>query len=269
MPASGAPSPPPSHAPACAGRRRPRRSRGSGRPARPPRAALDPIVGVARGQRASSSATSAGRLAIRSALVAKRGSSGSSGAPDRRAQALPQLLVVAADVDVPVAGAQRLVGRGQAVRRAERLRRAPVDHSSAVSQIDSASAPSHSEVSICWPSPVRSRACSAREDADGAEQAGRQVGDRDAALDRVAAGLAGDAHHARQPLRDQVEAGPLRVRAGLAEAGDRGVDQPRVDRAQRLVVGAEPRRHARPVVLDQRRRRSRRAGAALAVPAAP
>ena len=37
----------------------------------------------------------------------------------------------------------------------------PVDHSSAVSQTESAIAPSHSEVSICWPSPVRSRACNA------------------------------------------------------------------------------------------------------------
>ena len=37
----------------------------------------------------------------------------------------------------------------------------PVDHSSAVSQIESASAPSHSDVSICCPSPVRSRAASA------------------------------------------------------------------------------------------------------------
>ena len=37
----------------------------------------------------------------------------------------------------------------------------PVAHSSAVSQIESASAPSNSDVSIRCPRPVRSRACSA------------------------------------------------------------------------------------------------------------
>ena len=37
----------------------------------------------------------------------------------------------------------------------------PVDHSSAVSQIERARAPSNSDVSIRWPSPVRSRAITA------------------------------------------------------------------------------------------------------------
>ena len=83
---------------------------------------LDPLVGVRAASADSSSAASSGRFAIRSSLLAKRGSSTSSGPPDRLAQPLPQLLVVAADRDVPVARAQRLVGRGQPVRGAERLR---------------------------------------------------------------------------------------------------------------------------------------------------
>ncbi len=50
-------------------------------------------------------------------------------------------------------------------------------------------------------------------------------------------------------LGDQVVPGPVGVRAGLAEAGDAGVDQPRVEPGEGLVVDAEPLRHARAEVL--------------------
>src|SRR5262249_14886321 len=42
----------------------------------------------------------------------------------------------------------------------------------------------------------------------------------------------------------------IAVGAGLTEAGDAAVDQPRVDRAQALVVDAEPPLHVRTIVLD-------------------
>ena len=81
-----------------------------------------------------------------------------------------------------------------------------------------------------------------RAHGDRRVHAGHDVGDRDARLLRPAAGqvvaLAGDAHQPGHPLDHEVVAGPLAVRAGLAEAGDRAVDEPRVDLLQ--VVVAEP-----------------------------
>ena len=56
---------------------------------------------------------------------------------------------------------------------------------------------------------------------------------------RLAVGQAGDAHHPAHALDDEVVAGALGVGAVLPEAGDRGVDQPRVGRAKRLRVEAE------------------------------
>ena len=41
------------------------------------------------------------------------------------------------------------------------------------------------------------------------------------------------------------------ARAGLAVAGDRAIDQPRIDLAQRLGAETEPRHHAGPELLDQ------------------
>ena len=142
-------------------------------------------------------------------------------APDHRAQLLPLALRVPGHGEVPVARAQRLVGRRDPVRRAELVRRA-------------AGRPQLGRL----PDRERERALEQRrvdhlpaaralaggergEDPDGAEQPGGEVADRDAALDRVAVGLAGHAHHPGQPLGDQVVARPLRVRPGLPEAGDR------------------------------------------------
>ena len=77
------------------------------------------------------------------------------------------------------------------------------------------------------------------------------VDQRDAHLHRRARRLAGDRHEPREALHDGVVAGPLAVRPGRAEAGDRAVDQPGVDGAQRLP--AEPEVVHRPglEVLDQ------------------
>ncbi len=65
--------------------------------------------------------------------------------------------------------------------------------------------------------------------ADGGVQAGEDVGERDAHLLRpgplFALGAAGDAHQPAHALDQEVVAGALRVRAGLAEAGDRAVDE--------------------------------------------
>ena len=67
------------------------------------------------------------------------------------------------------------------------------------------------------------------EDAERREQAGGQVGDWDADTHRSVAGQAGDRHQPAHALRDLIEAGPVGVRPLLAEAGDAGIDEPRID----------------------------------------
>ena len=67
------------------------------------------------------------------------------------------------------------------------------------------------------------------EDGVGAVDAGVEVGDRRRRLDRRPALLAGVRHDAAGGLEDQVHARLLRHRAGLAEGGDRAVDEARVD----------------------------------------
>ena len=71
-----------------------------------------------------------------------------------------------------------------------------------------------------------------RLDGDHRIEAGEDVGKGDADLLRLAVGLAGQVHDAAHALDDEVVAGAVGVGAVLAEAGDRAVDQPRVDRAR-------------------------------------
>ena len=66
--------------------------------------------------------------------------------------------------------------------------------------------------------------------------AAHHVGDPDAHLHRHAIRLSGQRHHPAVTLRHQVIARLGGVRAGLAIARDRAVDQPRVGRAQGRVV---------------------------------
>ena len=56
--------------------------------------------------------------------------------------------------------------------------------------------------------------------------------------------MAGQRHDARQRLDLAVIAGLVAIRSGLAEAGHRAIDQPRVDLGQRGVADAEPVHHA-------------------------
>ena len=64
------------------------------------------------------------------------------------------------------------------------------------------------------------------------------------------AGLAGQVHDAREPLRDQIVAGAIGARIGQPEAGQRDVDQVRPRGLQRRVVGAELGLQARQLVQD-------------------
>src|SRR5690606_8706880 len=102
-------------------------------------------------------------------------------------------------------------------------------------------------------------------DRDHGIEAGEDIGDRNARLLRLAAGLSGDGHHSGHALDDEVVAGPRGVRTRLAEAGYRAVDEAGVDPAQALVIEPVFLQPAQLEVLDQhvggRRQLANRLGA--------
>ena len=77
-------------------------------------------------------------------------------------------------------------------------------------------------------------------DAVGAEDAGAQIGNRDADAHGSLTGQPGDRHQAAHALRNLVEARAQAIRSVLAVAGDAGIDQARIDRGHRLVADAKP-----------------------------
>ncbi len=93
------------------------------------------------------------------------------------------------------------------------------------------------------------------QDADRGIHAGHQVGHRHARLLRAAAGqvvaLAGDTHQAAHALDHEIVAGAAGIRAGLAEARDRAIDQARVDGLDAFVVQPVLAQAADLEVLDQ------------------
>ena len=88
------------------------------------------------------------------------------------------------------------------------------------------------------------------EDADGEVHAAEHVAHGIADTQRLAAGLAGDAHEAGGGLRDDVIAGALVLRAVAAEAGDSGVDDLVVDFLEHVIADAQLVHDAGAVVLD-------------------
>jgi hypothetical protein len=77
------------------------------------------------------------------------------------------------------------------------------------------------------------------------------VGDEVQREYRLAAGLADQPEDAREGEVVAVMGGVIAVRPVLAEAGQRAVDDARVDRLHALVVGAEPLHHAGAKALDE------------------
>ncbi len=82
------------------------------------------------------------------------------------------------------------------------------------------------------------------------EQSGAEIGDRNADADRPLPRQAGDRHQPAHALRDLIEARPIGIRPVLAEAGNAGIDDARIDLGERLVVDAEPLLHVGPEILD-------------------
>ena len=83
------------------------------------------------------------------------------------------------------------------------------------------------------------------------EQPRTEIGQRQAHFDRRTIGLPGHRHDSRRALRDEIEATFRRGRTGLAVAGDRRIDQPRVFGRERRIIEAEPGHHTRTVILDE------------------
>ena len=128
---------------------------------------------------------------------------------------------------------------------------APRENSSVASQTDSATPASTSDVSTCWPSPVRSRAWSAAR----MPQAAKRPAPRSVSGTPTFTGgrirLAGHRHQPGHALRHQVEPALVRRRAGLAVARDRGVDDARVQGVQRAVIETQPAQGAGAIILDE------------------
>ena len=78
-------------------------------------------------------------------------------------------------------------------------------------------------------SPGRGALVDGRQDGSGGIDAGENVGHGDAHLLWLAVRLSGDAHQAGHALDDEIIAGAAGIGAGLAKAGDRTVDQARVE----------------------------------------
>src|SRR5690606_19761631 len=73
-------------------------------------------------------------------------------------------------------------------------------------------------------------------DGDNRIEAGKDIGDRDADLLRFAPRLAGNRHEAADALDDKIVARARCVGTILTEAGDRAVDEARVDGLQALII---------------------------------
>ena len=119
---------------------------------------------------------------------------------------------------------------------------------------------------MCWPAPAALARDQRRFDRDDAIEPGEEIADRDARLLRRPVRLAGDVHDARHALNEEVVAGALRVRARLAEARHRAIDEPRIERFEALVVEAEFLQAPDLEILDQHVRARRKAPHDLAPP---
>ena len=93
------------------------------------------------------------------------------------------------------------------------------------------------------------------EDRHGRIHAGHEIGDRHARLLRTAAwqviAFAGDAHESAHALDDEVVAGAIGVRTVLPEAGDRCVDEARIQRGDAREVESVFRETAHLEVFDE------------------
>ena len=171
--------------------------------------------------------------------------------PQHIGDALPVRLVGTADVDVAVGGAERLVRRGEHMARTQRLRRHPGGEEDRRVPVGLLQRGFHQRGVDHLPAPGLQLVHVRGEDAHRGEDAAVDVCHRVAGLHRRTAGLAGDAHQAREALRDQVEAALVGPRPVATVPGHRAVDQAGIDLRQHVVAETELLERAAPVVLGE------------------
>lgn len=88
------------------------------------------------------------------------------------------------------------------------------------------------------------------QDRDHRHVPGEGVEDREAYLDRTVLGLAVHPHQPAHGLHHLVERAPVTHRTGMPEAGDRAIDQARVDRLERIPVKPQRGWNAGAEILD-------------------
>ena len=165
------------------------------------------------------------------------------------AEVVPELAVVRADGDVAVFGLVRLIRRRAPMARARRGRQFPAAEIGA-GLPEGPREPCLEQRSFKILALARLEFADIRaEDAVERGDSARDVVHRNAHLGRTASRITGHHHDARHALSDDVEAALAAVRAGLAEAGHRGVDHAGIEPADRVVVDAEFPHHARAEVL--------------------
>jgi hypothetical protein len=173
-----------------------------------------------------------------------------------RTERSPQLFVADAEREIARPGPERLIREHRRVRRAPRAGDHPVGEIGANDAVEDAHLRFEhrhvDELAAAGPATCVQR----RQDRERREHPGGDVGDRHARAHAGAARGAGYADHAAFSLHDQIERRAVAVRAVLAEAGDRAVDDLRITVTRARVVdpqllhGADPQvlqHHVRPI----------------------
>ena len=176
---------------------------------------------------------------------------GQVGQADDRAGVAPEFVVAGRDRERLVGALETRIGRIARMGRAEAARRlAGAEIFARLQRRDAEERPEDRAVDMRALA-GRSGPHHGREDHVSGVEPGREVADRHAALHGRALLLARHAHEAAHGLHGDVERALLGVRAGLAIAGDRAVDEPRIARLQLVVAEARADQRARPEVLDE------------------
>src|SRR5699024_8999127 len=114
---------------------------------------------------------------------------------------------------------------------------------------DTDEAAEHRAVDIA-PLPMTAAVEQRRDDRISGIQAGAEIADRNAALHRAAAFLAGDTHDPAHRLNGDIEGPPFGIGAGLAISADGAEDKSGVAWTDAFVSQPEAFHHARAVILE-------------------
>ena len=173
------------------------------------------------------------------------------GAVDRLgAQEREELVVAAADNEASVAGLEGVIREGGGIAVADQLGLLAGGEEALPADLEAGDDGVNERDVHALAAAGDGAGVERHEDADGEVHAAEHVAHGIADTQRLAAGLAGDAHEAGGGLCDDVIAGALVLRAVAAEAGDGGVDDLVVDLLEHVIADAQLVHDAGAVVLD-------------------